>query len=158
MSAQNHVPCLACQKGSLSAIYEPYLVRISETQTVISDSVRFMRCDICHDVIMHGDEAKSADLSAGKNLLGLVVQQKETLNGQAVVFLRALVSITAKELSLRLRLDATTVSKWEGRNTLPPQPTAFAVAVFFLREMAKYKSDFLKEIEEFIWKAFSKVA
>ena len=107
---------------------------------------------------MHGDETKQADLSAGKNLLGQVIKQEQTLNGQAVAFLRALVSVTAKELSLRLRLDATTVSQWEGRNTVLPQPTAFAVSVFFLREMAKDKHEFLKEIEELILKAFSKVA
>jgi DNA-binding transcriptional regulator YiaG len=158
MSAQNHVPCLACQMGSLLAVYEPYPVRISELQTVMSDPARFMKCDSCGDVIMHGDETKRADLSAGKNLLSQVIQQEQTLNGQAVAFLRALVSITAKELSLRLRLDATTVSQWEGRNTTLPQPTAFAVSVFFLREMAKDRHEFLKEIEELILRAFSRVA
>jgi DNA-binding transcriptional regulator YiaG len=155
MSAQNHVPCLGCQKGSLLAVYEPYPVRISELQTVMSDPARFMKCDSCGDVIMHGDETKRADLSAGKNLLNQVIQQEQTLNGQAVSFLRALVSITAKELSLRL--DATTVSQWEGRNTVLPQPTAFAVSVFFLRGMTKDRHEFLKVIEDLILKAFSKV-
>jgi DNA-binding transcriptional regulator YiaG len=97
-------------------------------------------------------------VSAGKNLLREVIQQERTLNGRGVVFLRALISMTAKELSLRLRLDATTVSQWEGRNTTLPQPTAFAVAVFILRELAKNKDEFLKEIEELVMKAFSKVA
>ena len=158
MSETNRVPCLACEKGSMRAVFEPYPVVVAEGVSVLSAPVRFMKCDSCGDVIMHGDEAARADVSAGKNLLREVVQQQRTLNGRGVAFLRAMISMTAKELSLRLRLDATTVSQWEGRNTTLPQPTAFAVAVFTLRELAKNKDEFLKEIEELVMKAFSKVA
>ncbi len=158
MKTNPRVPCLACETGSLHAKFESYPVRISEHQTIPSDPVRFMKCDNCGDIIIHGEESKRADFSAGKNLLKAVVRQEESLNGRAVAFLRSLVSISAKELSLRLRLDATTVSQWEGRNTVIQHPTGFAVAVFFLREMAKNKDEFLKEIEELILNAFSKVA
>jgi hypothetical protein len=107
---------------------------------------------------MHGDEAARADVSGEKNLLREVIQQGRTWNGRGVAFLRALISMTAKELSLRLPLDATTVSQWEGRNTTLPQPTAFAVAIFILRELAKNKDEFLKEIENLVMKAFSNLA
>lgn len=158
MTENSHVPCLSCSSGALHAVFESYPVRVSASQTVFSDPVRFMKCESCGDVIMHGDESTRADVSAGKNLLREVIQQERTLNGQTVAFLRALISITAKDLSLRLRLDTTTVSQWEGRNTTLPQPTAFAVSVFFLREMAKSQDEFFKEIENLIFKAFSKVA
>ena len=158
MSDTNRVPCLSCESGTLHAVFEPYPVVVAEGVSVFSDPVRFMKCDSCSEVIMHGDEAASADVSAGKNLLREVIQQERTLNGRGVAFLRALISMTAKELSLRLRLDATTVSQWEGRNTTLPQPTAFALAVIILRDLAKNKDEFLKEIEELVMKAFSKVA
>ncbi len=65
---------------------------------------------------------------------------------------------SARSPSLRLLLDAATVSQWEGRNTVIQHPPGFAVAVFFLREIAKNKDEFLKEIEDLILNAFSKVA
>ena len=137
MSDTNRIPCLACENRSMRAVFEPYPVVVTESVSVLSDPVRFMKCNSCGDVIMQGDEVARADVSAGKNLLREVIQQERTLNGRGVAFLRALISMTAKELSLHLGLDATTVSQWEGRNTTLPQPTTFAVAVFILRELAK---------------------
>jgi hypothetical protein len=111
MGDTNRVDCLASENDTLRAVFEPYPVVVAGGITVSSDPVRFMKCDSCGDVIMHGDETARADVSAGKNLLRDVIQHERTLNGRGVAFLRAMISMTAKELSLRLRLDATTVSQ-----------------------------------------------
>jgi hypothetical protein len=54
MSDTNRVPCLACENGSMRAVFEPYPVVVAEGVTVFSDPVRFIKCDSCGDVKMEG--------------------------------------------------------------------------------------------------------
>lgn len=157
MVKNNKLYCPTCEKGELIPCMEPYNVQIGEDRFVASDPVNFLRCTNCGGEIFIGDENIKTDRSAAKNLLLDVAQKKKVLLGEDIIFLRSVFRIQAKDLSLKLNLDTSTVSKWENRNTELSYPVALTVAIFFISEYIN-SDDAKIDLNPLIVKAFSDVA
>ena len=156
MTEANGLPCPVCNQGILVVRNEPHRVRVGVEKFVLSDAVHFLECSICGERIFLGAESFKADNSAAKNLLREVLTGAQKLTGEDVSFLRAILQLSARELSLRLELDPSTVSQWETRKSTLSYPVAFAVAVFCFREIMKGDVRFADEISVLIASAFKK--
>lgn len=152
------MPCPLCQAGHLDPQHKPISVRIGQNRFVLSDEVNFFECDNCKETIFLGQESKKADISAAKRILNDTILAKWEMNGEDVAFLRAVVGLSAKDLSLSLNLDPSAVSQWEKRNTVLSFPVSLAVSLLFLKMLLPDQADFKNEVAEILQKAFPKIA
>ena len=152
------MPCPICQTGHLQPQNNSVSVRIGENRFVLSDPVHFFECDHCSETIFLGQESKKADLSAAKRILAETILSNRAMNGEDIIFLRAVVELSAKELSLSLNLDPSTVSQWEKRNTVLSFPVSLAVSVLLLKKLLPNEHEFKNEVGELLEKAFQKIA
>ncbi len=158
MTQSDGLPCPACNNGVLTPRNEIYNVRIGESRFAKSDPVHFLSCSNCGEAIFIGNESEKADRSAAKNILKEILLRSRKMTGEDTKFVRSVLKLSARELSLRLELDASTVSQWETRKGELSFPVAFAVAIFFFRELMKDDENFAEEITNIVTLAFKKNA
>ena len=125
--------CYSCEKGNLTKKVETYKREIGKNRFVTSDLVEYLQCDNpeCNAKIFLGKETTKLDATSVKNLLIDILQHKRTLNGDDVHYLRTFFNLSARQLSLRLRYEASTVSSWEGKNLELDFSKSVVVALFF---------------------------
>ena len=129
--------CYHCEEGNLIKKVEKYKREIGSNRFVTSDLVEYFQCDNtkCNAKIFLGKESNKLDTTSVKNLLLDVLQQKRSLNGDDVHYLRSFFAISARQLSMRLRYEASTVSSWEGKNLELDFSKSVVVALFFAGQL-----------------------
>jgi DNA-binding transcriptional regulator YiaG len=140
--------CFQCEKGNLIKKHEKYRREIGNNRFIISDDVEYFQCDNpnCNAKIFLGNESKKLDATSVKNLLLDVLKNKRTLNGDDVYYLRTFFLISARQLSLCLRYESSTVSNWEGKNMELDFSKSIIVCLFFCTQLKHKYPEFIAEL------------
>jgi hypothetical protein len=140
--------CPTCEKGALIKKFDKQRREIGHNRFITSDIIEYLQCDNidCNAKIFFGNAVKKLDASSVKNLLLDVLKHTRGLNGDDVYYLRSFFAISARQLSLRLRYEASTVSGWEAKNLELDFSKSVIVCLYFSAQLKKNYPEFSEEL------------
>lgn len=141
--------CYHCEQGNLIRKFEKYKREIGENRFVTSDLVEYYQCDnpLCNAKIFLGKESTKLDSTSVKNLLLEILKHKRKLNGDDIHYLRSFFSIPARQISLILGYETSTVSGWEGKNLELDFSKSLIVAIFFATQLKHKYPEYSSELD-----------
>lgn len=127
------IVCDSCEK-KMHFVTETFAIFLSGDKQIHSDPVSFFRCE-CGEVEFLPKEMVRAEQSAVKNYLFEALKNKEHLRGRYLKDIRSILGLKAKQLSLDLGYQSSTVTQWEARDIEFDKISSEGLALFLLRAM-----------------------